>query len=92
MNFSSLVLGKSFLDLKPGNYQVEEVSHESYTQVDLLRFSRTDDIDYNIVNLVTNVGDATNPIHLEDRLWILYFDGSKTQEGSGAYCVLVDLE
>ena len=61
-------------------------------QSDLLRFSWTDDIDCNIVDLVTNVGDATNSADLEDRFWVLYFDGSKTQEGPGVGCVLVDPE
>ena len=61
-------------------------------QYDLLQFSRTDDIDCNIVDLVTNVGDATDSICLEDRFWVLYFDGYKTQEGSGFGCVLVDPE
>ena len=90
VNFSSSVLGNYFLELDPGNYQAKEVTHESYTQLDLLWFSWDDDIDCNIVNLVTNVGNDTNQVVLEDRFWILYFDGSKTQEGSGAYCVLVD--
>ena len=81
INFSSSVLGKYFLELEPRNYRAEEVSHESYTQLDLLQFSQADDIDCNIVNLVTNVGNDTNQVVLEDRFWILYFDGSKTYEG-----------
>ena len=44
------------------------------------------------MNQIHNVGDATDQKDLEDRFWILYFDGSKTQEGSGASCVLVDPE
>ena len=92
VNFSFLVLGNYFLELKPGNYRAKEVNCELYTQSDLLQFSRTDDIDYNIVNLVNNIGSDTNQLELEDRFWFLYFDGSKTQEGSGSGCVLIDLE
>ena len=39
VNLSSLVLGKYFLKLEPGNYQAEEVSCESDTQFDILQFS-----------------------------------------------------
>ena len=78
INFSSSILGNYFLDIKPGNYQAEEVSCESYAQSDLLQFSRTDDIDCNIVNLATNVGNDTNQVVLEDRFWFLYFYASKT--------------
>ena len=81
VNFSSSVLGNYFLEIELGNYQVEEFNFESDTQSNLLRFSQTPKIDCNIVNLVTNVEGATNQINLEDRFWILYFDGSKTQEG-----------
>ena len=84
VNFSSSVLGNYFLDLEPGNYQAEEATCESDTQSDLLQFSRIDAIDYNIVNLVTNIGSNTNQVDLEDRFCFLYFNGSKTQEGSGA--------
>ena len=82
VNFSSLVLGNYFLELELGNYQAEEASQESNMQSDLLRFSRTGEFDCNIVKLVTNLGDTTNQVYLEDKFWILYFDGSKTQEGS----------
>ena len=82
VNLSSLVLGNYFLELEPGNYQAEEVNHESYTHSDLLQFSRASEIYCNIVNLDTNVEDITNQVDLEDRFWILYFDGSKTQEAS----------
>ena len=80
VNFSSSVLGNYFLELELRNYQANRVQ-ESDMQSELLRFSWTDDIDCNIVDLVTNVGDATNSVNLEYRFWVLYFDGSKTQEG-----------
>ena len=81
VNFSSLVLGNYYLELEPGNCQAEEASCELDTQSDILQFSRADNIDCNIVNLVTNIGDDTNQLELDDRFWFLYFDGSKTQEG-----------
>ena len=92
VNFSSSVLGNYFLELEPGNYQAKQVSQELDMQPDLLRFSQTNNIDCNIVDLVTNVGDATNSVDLEDRFWVLYYNGSKTQEGSGAGYVLVGPE
>ena len=60
VNFSSSVLGNYFLELEPGNYQAKQVSQESDMQSDFLWFSWTDDIDCNIVDLVTKVEDATN--------------------------------
>ena len=92
VNFSSSVLGNYFLELDPRIYQVEEVSCELDTQSDLLQFSQISDIGYNIVNLVTNIGNDTNQIELEDRFWFLYFYGSKTQERSGVGCILIDPE
>ena len=81
-----------FIELEPGNYQAEEASNESDTQSELLHFSRTDNIDYNIVNLVSNLESNFNLVNLEDRFWLLYFDGYETQEGLGARCVLIDPE
>ena len=37
-----------------------------------------------------DIGDNTNQIELDERFWFLYFDGSRTQEGSGAGCILID--
>ena len=74
VNVSSSVLGNHFLELDSGNYQAKQVSKESDRRSYLLQFSRDDDIDCNIVDLVTNVGDSTNYVYLEDMFWILYFD------------------
>ena len=90
INFSSSVLGKYFVELEPRNYQAEEATCESNTQYELLVFSWTDNINCNIVNLVSNIESNTSTVDLEDRFWFLYFDGSKTQEGIGASCVLID--
>ena len=64
----------------------------NYGLIILTHFSWTDDIDCNIVNLVSNIESNTNTVDLENRFWVLYFDGSKTKEGSGAGCAMIDLE
>ena len=92
MNFSHSVLGNYFIDLEPRNYQEKEASDESDTQSKLLQFSQTDNIDCNVVNLVSRLESNTNSVELEDKFWLLYFDGSKTQEGSGVSCILIDPE
>ena len=85
------MLGNYFIELEPGNYQAEEASNISDTQLDLLRFSWADEIDCKIVDLVLDV--VFNSISVQvDSFWVLYFDGSKTLEGSGAGCVLIDPE
>ena len=85
------VLRNYFIDLEPGNYQAEEASSIPDIQPDLLQFSWADEFDCNIVDLVSNVVRNSNSVGVEN-FWILYFDGSKTTEGSGAGCVLIDLE
>ena len=83
------VLGNYVIELEPGNYQEEEASSTPNTQPDLLRFSRADEIDCRIVDLVSD--EVFNSIPVEvDSFWALYFDGSKTLEGLGASCVLID--
>ena len=86
------VLGNYFLELEPGNYQAEEASDTSDTQPDLLQFSWDYDIDCNIVDLVSDVDSSFDSVGVENKFWILYFDGSKTLEGSRAFCVLMDPE
>ena len=85
------MLGNYFLELEPGNYQAKEASSVSYIHLDLLQFSRVDKIDCNIVDLVSDVVSSSNSVGVESS-WILYFDGSKTLEGSGVGCVLIDPE
>ena len=43
-------------------------------------------------NLVYNLESSASSLELEDKFWLLYFDGSKNQEGSGAGCILIDPE
>ena len=85
------VLGKYFIELELENYQAEEASSILDTQPDLLRFSWADEIDCNIVDLVSDVVCNSNSVEV-DSFWTLYFDGSKTLEGSGAGCVLIGPE
>ena len=85
------MLGNYFIELELGIYQAEEASSITDIHPDLLRFSRADEIDYNIVDLVSDVVCNSNSVEV-DSFWTLYFDGSKTLEGSGASCVLIDLE
>ena len=92
VNSSHLVLGNYFIELEPKNHQAEEASDESNTQSKLLQFSQTDNIDCNIVNLVSNLESNTIYVELEDKFWFLYCDGCKTQEGLGANCILIDSE
>ena len=83
------VLGNYFIELKPRNYQAEEASSIPDTQLDLLQFSQDDEIDCNIVDLVSDVVCNSNSVEVQN-FWTLYFDGSKTLEGSGAIFVLID--
>ena len=46
------VLGNYLIELEPRNYQVEEAGSTPDTQPDLLRFSRADEIDCKIVDVV----------------------------------------
>ena len=85
------VLGNYFIELEPGNYQAEEASSIPEIQPHLLRFSPVNEIDCNIVYLVSDVVCNSNSVEV-DSFWILYFDGSKTMEGSWAGCVLIDPE
>ena len=80
------VLGNYFIELEPGNYKAEESSCTLDTQPDLLHFSQADELDCKIVDLAVGVDSFS----LDNACWTLYFDGSKTLEGSGAGCVLID--
>ena len=83
------VLGNYFIELEPGNYQAEEANDTSDAQLNLLWFSQVDEIDCKIVDLVVDV-DFDSCIVKLDSFWTLFFYRSKTLEGSGAGCVLID--
>ena len=83
------MLGNYFIELESRNYQAEEANNISDTKPDLLWFSRADEIDCKIVDLVSDVVFNSSSVEV-DSFWALYFDGSKTLEGSGASCVLID--
>ena len=82
------MLGNYFIELEPGNYQAKEANNIPHIHPDLLWFSRADEIDCNIVDLVSDVVRNSNSVEV-GIFWILYFDGSKTLEGSGAGYVLI---
>ena len=86
MNF---VLGNYFIELELENYQAEEASSTLDTNLDLLQSSRADEIDCKIVDLVSDVVFNSSSVEV-DSFWALYFDGSKTLEGSRVGCVLID--
>ena len=92
VNYSHPVLGNYFIELEPGNYQAEEADNGSDTQPDLLRFLRDNQVDCNIVSLVLDVESTNSLVELVDKFWVLYFDGSKTREGSRAGYILMDPE
>ena len=83
------MLGNYFIELEPRNYQAKEASSTPDTQPDLLQFSWANEIDCKIVDLVSDVVFNSSSVKV-DSFWALYFDGSKTLEGSGAGCVLID--
>ena len=83
------VLGNYFIELEPGNYQAEEASGTPDTHPDLLRFSRADEFDYKLVDLVSDAVVDSSTIEV-DSFWMLFFYGSKNLEGSGAGCVLIN--
>ena len=66
------VLGNYFIELEPGQYQVEEASGTSDTEPDLLRFSQADEIDYKIVDLAVDV-DVDSCTVVVDNFWTLFF-------------------
>ena len=49
------VLGNYLIELELGNYQVKEASSTSDTQSNLLQFSRADEIDCKIVDLISDI-------------------------------------
>ena len=75
------VLGNYFIELESGNYQAEEASGTLDTQPDLLRFSQADEIDCKIVDLAVDVNVDSCTVVIGN-FWTLFFDGSKTLEGS----------
>ena len=80
-----------FIELELGNYQAKEASSIPDIQPDLLQFSRADEFDCNIVDLVSDVVSDSNSVGVEI-FWIMYFDGSKKLEGSRVGFVLIDPE
>ena len=85
-----LILSRDWFAKLEGLFSIEWSHIESDTQSELLQFSWTHNIDCNMVNLVLDLESNTSYVELEDKFWLLYFDGSKTKEGSGFGCVLIN--
>ena len=62
MNQLIFFLGNYFFELELGNYQPEEASNISDIQHDLLQFSWDNNIDCNIVELVSDVVSSSNSV------------------------------
>ena len=56
------MLGNYFIELESGNYQAKETSSISDIQPDLLQFSWADNIDCNVVDLVSDVVSNSNSV------------------------------
>ena len=69
--------------------KLKESSGTLDTQPDILRFSQADEFDCKIVDLVSDVVFDSSTVEV-DSFWTLFFYGSKTLEGSGAGCILID--
>ena len=59
------VLGNHLIELEPRKYQAKEASSTSDSQLDHLRFSRADEIDCNIVELVSDVVCNSNSVEVD---------------------------
>ena len=60
------VLGNYLIELELGIYQAKEASSTPDTQLDLLRFSRADEIDCKIVDLVSDVVFNSSFVELDN--------------------------
>ena len=60
------VLGNYFIELEPRNYQAEEASDTSDAHPNLLCFSKADEIDCKIVDLIVDVGINSRTIAVSD--------------------------
>ena len=65
------VLANYFIELEPGNYQVEEFSGTPDTQPDLLQFSWANEFDCKIVDLVSDVVFDSSIVEV-DSFWTLF--------------------
>ena len=65
------VLGNYFIELELGNYQAEEANGTLGTQPNLLRFSRADEIDCKIVELVLDVVFYSSTVEVDNN-WTIF--------------------
>ena len=65
------ILGNYFLELEPRNYQAEDANNTSDSHPNLLHFSWDDNIDCNIVYLVSDVVSSSNSVRVDFGFFIL---------------------
>ena len=80
--FTDIIMGNYMVDSFFGNLEAETSSvQDSEHQSEVFHFTQLPD-----EILVPNIAH----LDLNDGLWSLYFDGSKSKEGSGVGCLLID--
>jgi len=87
ISFTHTSLGNYFLEVNHGCYATQPSSIQTNEHSKLLHYTRTETNDCTIVELDRFC--FTNPI-LDINIWALFFNGSKSWEGLGAGCILID--
>lgn len=87
MGFAELLFGNYFLETRLGCYLTEPSLVPPDTQLDLLPCPTCDNETYT-VSSSSSTSAVSRPCTYD--MWTMYFDGSKTQEGFGFGCVLID--
>ena len=80
--FTDIIMGNYMVDSFSGNLEAETSSVQDLEQQS--KFLHFTQVSGEI--LVLN----TSHLDLNNGLWSLYFDGSKSKEGAGAGCLLID--
>ena len=81
--FTNTIVGNYMVDSFFGNLEAETSSvQDSEQQSEVFHFTQVSD-EIPVLN--------TAHLDLNNGLWSLYFDGSKSKEGAGAGCLLIDL-
>lgn len=93
LTFVELMFDNWLLETQLGCYLVQPTPTPPETQLGLLPFptdgNETCTTHCNISSSSSSNTSASNGL-CTDELWTMYFDGSKTQDASGARCVLID--
>ena len=82
MLFTDTIMGNYMADSFFGNFEAEiSPVQNSVQQSEVFHFTQVSD-EISVLN--------TAHLDLNNGLWSLYFDGSKSKEGAGASCLLID--